>query len=454
MTGEQAEMAVLDSQTHDDRNNEPVVVDVGGINDLVLVVKGEIVETNFQEVATQIKSQVSQINEDLKTDADFESAKTIAANLRAATKKMAEVKANALAEAEELYATFKSIDDVSATCIDKAKALEKTIATRKEKLKKEILEAADLEICGYMREQSDDFQNQRYTNEIYTLDGLNACIYRKSSFSKMNEALAEYVTESKKRVDEHVALLSSNAEMLDRVDDEYKDLFLNRNHLLRMAPDLLESTIEQYIQTHKANELQRKVDEQAEKDKIAEEKAENDRIAAEAQKQKEVETDDSMVDQSGDGINGDTLVSVEHTATNNNLDDDDDLSMLDEPVTKENPGVEHRPNQALENSKITGSPVPVVKSKPKAKTVAHQSQETIACYEVTVSITSDLSRAQQIARITHGRLKNMPEVQRVGLKDIAKQNNLIETIIQSLKNSNENKAVETIQQILEQLENG
>ena len=48
------------------------------ITDLVLVVSGEVVESNFSQVADQINYQISQISEDLKTEQDFKDAADIA----------------------------------------------------------------------------------------------------------------------------------------------------------------------------------------------------------------------------------------------------------------------------------------------------------------------------------------------------------------------------------------
>lgn len=486
MIGEEALETVLSAESHDERTHEndtdeggptEIVdlgdesVEIGSINDLVLVVKGEVVETNFQQVAKQIKGQVAQINEDLKSDSDFKNATTIAKSLRAATKKMSEVKANALAEAEDLYATFKAIDDVSETCSLKARKLEKLIADRKAERKKELLESADYEINEYMRSQSEDFQNQRYTNEVYSLEGLNACVKNKKSFDVMEELLDAYVAESKQRADDLVSAIEANAALLEAVEDDYKDLFLNRVHLLGMTSDLLKSTIEQYIQTHKANELQRQIDEQAEKDRLAE--AETQRLADIQAAADLAETElESMVDDVQQNLNDDALVSVEHTATSENLDDDDDLSILDNPNVVKNETsapqarkVDNRPpsgfgggaRPSVSNTAPQGSPVPVVKKSPEPETVAEPvpaDENLVGCYEMTIGITAKLARAQEIAKIAHGRLKNMPEVQRVGLRDTSKPSKLIKTIIDELRASNEHRAVNQIQRILEKQNNG
>ena len=366
------------------------------ITDLVLVVSSEIVESNWSQVADQVTARIAAINEDLKDDADFKEAKQIAADLRQVKKDMVAKKQEALSQAEAVYELFSAIDTMSDECYKKALALEKVITKRNDDLKKEKVDASDLEINEYMKAKSGDFQAQRYGDRVYSLKGLRDCLYRKSSFTKMDEALAKYVEESKARADDFEAALDANSKRLDLVPEELKTLFQNRVELLGMNPELLDATIEKYIARHEAEELKRKeakrIADEAEEKRLADVKAAEDKAALEAKETQKAEDPPFDPDpkpapaQESDGLEG-----------------------MDAPKTDNTPpsgfGGSSRP---ATTGHATGSPVPIVKAPPAAE------PETLN-YKVVIDLDCDAERAREIARLVHGRFSKTPGVTKVRL---------------------------------------
>jgi len=393
------------------------------ITDLVLVVSSEIVESNWADVAKQVTARIAAINEDLKTDSDFKEAKKIAADLRQVKKDMVSKKQEALLQAEAVYELFTAIDTMSEECDKKALALEKTITKRNEALKAEKIGAADREIYDYMKLKSSDFQAQRYGNAVYSFEGLKKCIYRKSSFEKMDEALSQYVSESKARADELEQLINANIERLDSVPDEHKTLFQNRVELLGMTPELLNATIEQYIARHEAEELKRK-----EAKRVADEEAE--RLATEqAAKQTEIEQPEAQ------------RAEIEQEYKS--------------PESK-SPQIDNTPpfgtgsaSDKLLNQPSTGSPVSIVKSDSKTET-----KEESNSFNITIELNCGKQRAQEIAKMVHGRIKNMPEVKNVGLADSTKPNKQIRKILDELGKLGLAHAIQVINYVIQGENNG
>src|SRR5699024_1816267 len=82
------------------------------------------------------------INTDLQTDQDFADAETAVKFCKDVESRLTAAKDAALAQAEDLYNTLRSIDDVSESARQKRLALEKLVKARKEARRSEIQQQA------------------------------------------------------------------------------------------------------------------------------------------------------------------------------------------------------------------------------------------------------------------------------------------------------------------------
>ena len=110
--------------------------------ELIIDIKGEIINSNFDAFCTQLKAVIKGISYKLVTDTDFELANDNAKNLKEAEQSLKAAKDRALEQADDIKKLFTAIDGISDEARTVRLDLERQIKARKEKRKKEIIEDA------------------------------------------------------------------------------------------------------------------------------------------------------------------------------------------------------------------------------------------------------------------------------------------------------------------------
>lgn len=118
-------------------NDTPVLT-----TDLVISVEGKIVESNFLEYKTELIEMIRGLNAELTTDTDFQIAAENVKGLKLAEEALADTKAKALAQAEEVQRLFTEIDEVSEEARQARLGLERQIKKRREQLVESFKEDA------------------------------------------------------------------------------------------------------------------------------------------------------------------------------------------------------------------------------------------------------------------------------------------------------------------------
>jgi len=391
---------------------EVIEAEVSDLKDLVFVVKGQIVESNLSEIAQQISANIDAIPEELETEGDFNNAEKVAKQLREAKDQLAERRDKALQDAEELYAELQLIGEVEDKCVTKAKSLEKLVRNEKTRKRENMVDksyaSCEHHYDAYV-DDCNDFRLARPAIPLFNIEQYPQIIKGCSSFTSMQARLDKQAESIKAQIDTAFNSVITNAKAIDAT--ELPALFQDRKSLLLMDAEHLGSEIRARVATHEAAEAKK----QAEQDRLDAEK-----LAAE------------------------TLELEETDLDHNELTTDDEP-----PFEPDTPEINAK-NQIVDSDNTppfgfaNGSPVPIVKSAPEPETVS------AGVYEMTITITGELKRAQEITKIAHGRLKNMPEVSHVGLRDTAKPSKQIKLILETLRNNNEHRAVNQINHILEQ----
>ena len=109
---------------------------------LVIVAKGEIVESNFDAFAVAVRARLTEFNTNLRTDEDFEQAATDAKVIAAAESEFKAAKESALAQAEALNTLFSQIDDLTGELAKARLSMTKQIKDRREEIQAEIVKSA------------------------------------------------------------------------------------------------------------------------------------------------------------------------------------------------------------------------------------------------------------------------------------------------------------------------
>ncbi len=239
------------------------------ITDLVLVVSGEIVESNFSEVALQITNQISLISEELDTEDDFKNAEKIAKNLRSAKKQLVDRRENALKQAEDLYAEFALIEKMENKCDEKALALEKLVKAEKKRKRDDMVDKSYASCERHYDAYCDscpDFNLSRPKIALFHWDEYQLIIKGCSSFDSMQKRLIKQAAEIQADTDEAFKQVCKNAKIID--DAQQPELFMDRRALLLFDIDHLRAEVQGRLARFEAEELKRK---QAEAERLAEE---------------------------------------------------------------------------------------------------------------------------------------------------------------------------------------
>ena len=112
---------------------------------LLIEVSGSVVRSNLEPFKAHALAVIEQINTDLRTDQDFADAEAtvkwlrddVAAQLKAA-------KQHAMAQASDIDAVFRAVDAVIESADSKRLQLDKLVKTRKEQIRAEMIDAAQM----------------------------------------------------------------------------------------------------------------------------------------------------------------------------------------------------------------------------------------------------------------------------------------------------------------------
>lgn len=173
------------------------------ITALVLTVEGKVVTSNFATFAESVRSRLAEINRDLKTDEDFDQAANDAKLIAGAEADLKAAKEKALADAEELHALFQQIDSLGGELAKARLELSKAIDTRKEEVKREMVEAALARV-----DADPDVARRTY------LTGLKETLKGKRNLESMKKALDTLVAC-------HNACIGKTRELLKRYTDSF-----------------------------------------------------------------------------------------------------------------------------------------------------------------------------------------------------------------------------------------
>lgn len=217
--------------------------------ELAIVIKGEIVESNFESFAENFRQQVAELPTELATSEDFALAETNVKRLKEVEASLVEAKAEALKQAEDFQKLFDGIDGLSSEARETRLVLERQIKDQKAQIKADIITAAveqvEIRVDAAMRGRIEGAAKGKRTM---------------NSMREACEAEAEAIN-GEVEAAQHMLEVAQEAHGVSIIHGE--------DQLIRMQVDALEVELERRVERMKAEAEQAKLKADAEKARAA-----------------------------------------------------------------------------------------------------------------------------------------------------------------------------------------
>ncbi len=232
------------------------------MSELIIKLKGEVTDTNFDEWKNDLIAKLGRINTELSTDDDFANAESDVRAIKAGEKSLKDAKATALEQAAEIQKLFDAIDTVSSEARDARLALERQIKKRKAEIKDDIVDAGVEAVKGYLQKQSEALQSLRHS--WLERSAFEDEIKGKRTTSSMQKAVLGLAEKIKTEISDREASINDNQKVIDNIDEQYSAVFQDEQSLLLMESDALKSTIEERIEYFETEKKKQPVEAAAE----------------------------------------------------------------------------------------------------------------------------------------------------------------------------------------------
>lgn len=204
---------------------------------LAIEARGEIISSNFPAFAEMVRSRLTEINRDLKTDDDFDQADADSKAIASAESALKAAKEKALADAEQLNELFSQIDALTGDLSEARLDLTKQIAKRKEEIKTEL----QAEYLGKIKCAA------HVRRKVY-LTIIQDAIKGKRTVETMRKALEIAVTVANSNIDLCRSKLDGHA------SEHGAQSLPDRDDLETMAPAFLDAELRRRVDAVKAQE--------------------------------------------------------------------------------------------------------------------------------------------------------------------------------------------------------
>ena len=220
------------------------------MSDLIIKLKGEITDTNFDEWKNDLLARLKNVNTELASDDDFANAESDVKIIKAGEVALKNAKASALEQADEIQKLFAAIDEVSSEARDARLALERQIKKRKAEIKDEIVESGLDAVKAYIEEQSTELQSVK--NSWLDRSAFEEEIKGKRTTTSMQKAVTGLQVKIKNEIAQREESINANRSVLDKINDDYSAVFQDKESLLLMDDESLQATIAERIEYFEA----------------------------------------------------------------------------------------------------------------------------------------------------------------------------------------------------------
>lgn len=264
---------------------------------LNLQVEAKVLATNIDSYKAHAIEVFESINTDLQTDQDFADAETAVKFCKDVESRLTAAKDAALAQAEDLYNTLRSIDDVSDSARQKRLALEKLVKARKEARRSEIQQQA---VDALRKHYQQINESLSHGIELGCPAGFRADVGQamkgKRTIKSLIDSADQALADAKLAASAEADRIRANLRAFPELAGEHEHLFPDIKALAGKSPEDFANTVKLRIAEHKERE-QEKLEAERERIRAEEEaKAQREqerRKAEEAQREREAAEKDA-----------------------------------------------------------------------------------------------------------------------------------------------------------------
>lgn len=243
----------------------PTAAPIKDLPALIVSVVGHVSASNLAEWREVVTSRIEGINTDLHDDQDFADADKMVKFLDDGERKIELVKAQAQAQATDIDALFRALDDIKASMRTKRLELSRLVEKRKTDIRAEIMQEGKQALAEYVA--SLDKRLGRALMPVIAAD-FGAVMRGKKSLSSLRGAMLDELAVAKISATAVFDCISSNQMLLNDLGKDYPALFPDFVHIVGKAKDdftaLVKSRIAEYkIAEYKIAEEKRTKQQQA-----------------------------------------------------------------------------------------------------------------------------------------------------------------------------------------------
>lgn len=216
------------------------------MSQLVIQVRGEVLETNFSEWKESIIGRIRSVVTELNTEEQFAQASDDVKQFKAAESALKDAKAKAISQASDIQQLFSAIDEVSAEVRQVRLILERQIKQRKSEIKEELIDQGIKAIQDYIAGLSEDFRSIDHSVYLDRAE-ISHVIKGRRGVEGVSTAIDQHCDQVKRQIEVMAACVANNAARIDSMPVGHKALFQDRPSLLALHMDELNKLIDQRI---------------------------------------------------------------------------------------------------------------------------------------------------------------------------------------------------------------
>lgn len=220
---------------------------------LMVEITGAVTASNLTQWKAVVTERIGGINTDLQTDQDFADADEMVKFLDNGEKRIDLVKAQAQAQASDIDAVFRALDEIKASMRTKRLELDKLVTKRKESIRGEIAAEAAKKIADHVVAL-----NKRIGMALPPIPGNFAVVMKnKRTVASLRDAVDTELARLKISASEIADKMEINLNTLRAAASNHPYLFNDSAALVFKDADDLALVIKSRIQYHEAAEAKR-----------------------------------------------------------------------------------------------------------------------------------------------------------------------------------------------------
>jgi predicted phage-related endonuclease len=228
---------------------------------LSIKILGGVSASNLPFFREAAEKYISEINENLTSDADFVEAEAAVKFLAEAEKKINAAKESALSQTAEIDDILKTLDHINQTMRTKRLFLNRLVDSRKAEIRAEIVTRAIDDLGSYLK----DINSETFPVVVSVRGDFAGAIKGKRNFDSMQDAVSTELANCKISAAQTARVVKGNLKYLDSKGDIYKQLFSDLNQIGRESEAAFSAIVDSRIAKFEASKIKASEPETTEK---------------------------------------------------------------------------------------------------------------------------------------------------------------------------------------------